>query len=117
MRKILTIAVREFKAIVGTKAFLLSIAMMPILMFGSFVAMEVLQKSGKVEDKRVAIIDPDGNVFESLKTSAGLRNAALDAKLAAENATPQTPKKMTTMVPACRFRRDHVSWWSVLSRN
>jgi ABC-type Na+ efflux pump permease subunit len=33
MRKILTIMIREYKAMVGTKAFLLSILMVPVLMF------------------------------------------------------------------------------------
>ena len=84
MRKILTIAVREFKAIVGTKAFALSLAMMPVLMFGSLFALDMLKNTGKVEEKKVAIIDPDGEMFERLKAAAGLHNAALEAKVEAE---------------------------------
>ena len=60
MIKIFTIACREFKAIVGTKAFLFSIMMMPILMFGGLFALELLQNVGEIEEKRIAIIDPDG---------------------------------------------------------
>ena len=57
MRKILTIAAREYKAMVGTKAFLLSIIMMPVLMLGSIVVMELLRNSGDIKDRKIAIID------------------------------------------------------------
>jgi ABC-type Na+ efflux pump permease subunit len=83
MQKILTIAAREFKAIVGTKAFLISVTMMPILMFGSLFALELMEKAGTIEEKQIGVIDPDGEIFDALTSAAGLHNAALDAKTAA----------------------------------
>ena len=46
MYKLAVIAYREYVAMVGTKAFIFSLVMMPILMFGSFLVMPALQKLG-----------------------------------------------------------------------
>jgi ABC-type Na+ efflux pump permease subunit len=92
MRKILTIASREFKAVVGTKAFALSLAMMPVLMFGSLFALDLLGNIGKVEEKQVVVIDPDGEMFARLKSAAGLHNAALDSKIEAQKAAKERSK-------------------------
>lgn len=79
MSKIITIAVREFRAIVGTKAFLLSISIMPILMFGGFIALQLLQDRGGIEEKKIAVVDHSGKFFEILKTSADANNAFVDS--------------------------------------
>lgn len=86
MDKILTIAAREYRAMVGTKAFLLSIAMMPILMFGSIVAMTALRKFNRTEDRRIAVIDSTGVLYEPLVENISARNAsaARQMELAAE---------------------------------
>ena len=76
MFKILTIAVREYRAMVGTKAFLISICMMPVLMFGSILAMELLRRVGSAEDHRVAVIDHSQRLFESLDRLAAQRRGA-----------------------------------------
>lgn len=82
MKKILTIAFREYKAMVGTKAFLLSIIMMPILMLGSIFVMNFLQGRGEVKTRKIAIIDQTGAFFETLSNAATIRNKQLDASLA-----------------------------------
>jgi ABC-2 type transport system permease protein len=79
MSKILTIAVREFRAIVGTKAFLISLAIMPLLMFGSFLAIELLQKSGGIDEKKIAIIDHSQVFVAYLQQAAQENNLALDS--------------------------------------
>lgn len=79
MRKIITIAGREFRAIVGTKAFLLSISIMPILMFGGLIAMQMLQERGSIEEKRISVIDHSDKFFEFLQTSAEANNAYVDS--------------------------------------
>ena len=78
MKKILTIAVREYRAMVGTKAFLLSIIMMPILMLGSLMAIELMKNAGEVKDRKLAVIDHSGKFIESIKAAAEQKNALLD---------------------------------------
>ena len=79
MRKILTIAAREYKAMVGTKAFLISIIMMPVLMLGSLLIMELLRDSGDVQDRTIAVIDHSGDFLETIVSAAESRAAALSA--------------------------------------
>jgi ABC-2 type transport system permease protein len=82
MRKVLTIAVREYKAAVLTKAFLIGLAMMPILMGGSIVIQWLFKDVRSVEEKKFAVIDrtPGGELFSELKKHAEERNT-LVAKL------------------------------------
>lgn len=82
MRKILTIAFREYKAMVGTKAFLLSITMMPILMLGSIFVMNFLQNSGEVKTRNIAVLDHTGNFYNAISKAASDRNKKLDDQLA-----------------------------------
>ena len=77
MRKILTIAAREYKAMVGTKAFLISIIMMPVLMLGSIFVMELLRNSGEIKDRKIAVIDHTGSYLEAIQTAASNREQAI----------------------------------------
>jgi ABC-type Na+ efflux pump permease subunit len=77
MRKIFTIAVREYRAMVGTKAFLISIIMMPMLMLGGLFATEFLQDAGSVSQRRIAIVDRSGSFYEELSVAVEQRNAML----------------------------------------
>jgi len=78
MRKVLTIAVREYRAMVGTKAFVFSLLMMPLLMFGGIFAMEMLSKSGDIKDQKIVVIDHTGKMFGVLKVAADAHNATLN---------------------------------------
>jgi ABC-type Na+ efflux pump permease subunit len=78
MKKIFIIAAREFRAIVGTKAFLLSIALMPLFMFGSMFAMEALKNAGKIDEKKVAVIDHSKQFLVAIKMSAANNNDMLE---------------------------------------
>src|SRR5262245_12460834 len=69
MAKIWAIAVREYRAMVGTKAFVLSIAIMTILMFGGIIAVDLL-KQFNPDVRRIAIIDSTGLLFEPLQAAA-----------------------------------------------
>ena len=77
MRKTFTIAIREYRAMVGTKAFMISIIMMPILMLGGLIAMEVLRNAGAITERKIAIIDTTGVFYDQLKASADARNKSL----------------------------------------
>ena len=78
MRKIFTIAVREYRAMVGTKAFLLSIVMMPVLMLGSLLAVELTRSAGQIKERKIAVIDHSGKFIEVLKAAADKKNALID---------------------------------------
>ncbi len=77
MRKILTIAAREYRAMVATKAFLISILMMPILMFGGLAAMSLLGSIGEVKERRIVIFGGDENpgIFAALREIAERENS------------------------------------------
>ena len=99
MKKILTIARREYQAMVGTKAFALGLAMMPILMLGGMWLPGLLKGFEKSEERVIAVVDHSGQLFAALDEVAKARAAAVAAELAGEesqvddqsdDATPST---------------------------
>lgn len=80
MQKILTIARREYQAMVATKAFIVGMAMMPILMLGGMIIPKLLRGIEKAEDRRIAVIDHTGQLFLPLKMAADQRNLMLKAE-------------------------------------
>ena len=76
MRKILTVARREYNAGVRTKAFLISLFLMPLLMGGGFLAQLVLQDQVDIQEKRFAVVDrtPNRELVQALSHAAALRN-------------------------------------------
>ncbi len=56
MDKILTIAAREYKAAVKSKAFLITMLLMPVFMGGSIV-MQILLEKIAIKDTKIAIVD------------------------------------------------------------
>ena len=62
---------------VATKAFLGSIVMMPVLMLGGLLAMQLLRNAGTVSERRIAVIDQTGNFYDQLEAAANQRNQAL----------------------------------------
>lgn len=89
MKKIVAVAVREYRAMVGTKAFLIGMLMMPFLMFGSILAMRFLQNSGSIVTQKILVVDQTGRLFDALNQAAKDSNAAIDQMAAAESADPQ----------------------------
>jgi ABC-type Na+ efflux pump permease subunit len=87
MRKILTIARREYQAMVATKAFLLGITLMPILMLGGLWIPRLLKGLERAEIRRIAIVDASNQLFEPLKLIAEHRNQSLS------NSTATKPTK------------------------
>jgi ABC-2 type transport system permease protein len=76
MRKVLVIAIREYRAAVRTKAFLISLIMMPLLMGGSIGVQLLVRKMDDTKEKKFAVVDrtPDRKLFEALKAAAEKRN-------------------------------------------
>lgn len=70
----IVVAMREYQAAVRTKAFIFSLLMLPIMMFGS-IGVQILMKD-KVDtaDKRIAVIDHTGLLIETIEHEAEKRN-------------------------------------------
>ena len=79
MQKILTIARREYQAMVATKAFVIGIALMPVMMLGGMWIPGLLKGMESAEDRRIAIVDGSGQLFEPLQMVANQRNQMLKA--------------------------------------
>jgi len=75
MRKMVVVAMREYQAAVRTKAFIISLVLMPLLMTGSIVVQKLVENKVDVRDKRFAILDYTGLVFDTIKAAASKRNA------------------------------------------
>ena len=74
MRKIIVVAVREYQAAVRTKAFIVMLVAMPVLMGSGFIAMKLLEGQVDTTDKVVAVLDRSGILFDRLKQAAEDRN-------------------------------------------
>ena len=66
---------------VGTKAFLLSIVMMPVLMLGGIVAIQLLNRVGEVKERTIVIADQSGQLLDVLKQASEARNATIKKAL------------------------------------
>ena len=88
MNKILTIALREYKAMVATKTFLLSIVMMPILMLGGLFAIRLLNNVGEVKERKIVVADSSGQMYAVLEAAAAGRNKMID-EMFDENGNPK----------------------------
>ncbi len=76
MNKLFTVAKREFKAAVITKAFIISITMMPLMMGGSILIQMMVKDVKSTKDKTFVVIDrtPDGKVYAALEQVIKVRN-------------------------------------------
>jgi len=77
MRKTWVIAWREFNATVRTKAFVVGIVLMPVLMCGSVVISIITEKLEDRSLQKIAIVDrtPGGKIAPILQTAVEKRNA------------------------------------------
>lgn len=74
MNKILLVAMREYKAIVKTKGFIIGLAIAPILMCSGFIFALFAEKMGDTEDQRLAIVDASGVLAPAIVAAAEARN-------------------------------------------
>jgi ABC-2 type transport system permease protein len=72
-----TVARRDYNAAVRTKAFLISLFIMPLLMGGGLLVQLVVKDQVDTQEKRFAVIDrtADQQLVQALKTAAKARNA------------------------------------------
>jgi ABC-2 type transport system permease protein len=74
MRKILIIALREYRAAVKTKSFIVGLILVPVLMGGSMAAFMIFKDNVDTDDLKIAVIDHSQLVREALQERARLRN-------------------------------------------
>src|SRR5262249_25754192 len=80
VRKILVIARREYFAAVRSKAFIVTLVLMPVLMGGSILIQALFQKLEEQKPRRFAVVDRSGGeLARSLEAHAAADNALLDA--------------------------------------
>jgi ABC-2 type transport system permease protein len=74
MRKVLVIAKREYLASVRTRAFLISLVLMPVLMGGGAIAHNLLEGRVDLETKRLVVVDGTGRLLPQLLAAAEEHN-------------------------------------------
>lgn len=108
MRKILVVALREYLAAVRTKAFLISLVFLPLLMGTSIGIQVFLQGLEKGKEKEIAVVDrtPGRQLFDALKRASKERaSAAWDAALMKQKQAAFTlqPREPAADVHAQRY--------------
>jgi ABC-2 type transport system permease protein len=74
MRKVIVVAKREYQSAVKTKAFLIGLLMMPLIFGGSIVIQRLLRGSVDTKDRRIAVADYTGRLFEVIESAAQQHN-------------------------------------------
>ncbi|UCG88930.1 MAG: ABC transporter permease [Gemmatimonadota bacterium] len=75
MSKLWKVALREYKATVRTKGFIIGLVLAPILMGGGAIGMALFKDRVDTRDRRVAVIDRSGLLAEVLVRAANDRNS------------------------------------------
>lgn len=75
MSRILTVAESEFLTLVKTKFFLISLILVPVLMGGLMFFMQYAESGADREDRRFAVVDRTGILYESVTSAAADFNA------------------------------------------
>jgi ABC-2 type transport system permease protein len=75
MRKVFTVARREYFAAVRSKGFIIGLILAPLLMSGGFVGMALLKDHVDTRDQRLAVVDRSGLIAPILVQAAAARNA------------------------------------------
>ncbi|MDQ3070893.1 MAG: hypothetical protein M3R55_14340, partial [Acidobacteriota bacterium] len=76
MNRVFTVAQMEFLTLVRTKAFLIGILMMPVLIGVSILFQVYAARHVDTTDRRVAVIDQSGALYDTLASAASEHNAA-----------------------------------------
>jgi ABC-type Na+ efflux pump permease subunit len=99
MSKIWVIARREFMAMVGTRAFLATLLIMPVMLFGSLIIMPTLNKISGGRERIIRVVDGTGRVGPQLVTMAEERNELLKESQSesSQKDAKQSAREMTGM--------------------
>jgi ABC-type Na+ efflux pump permease subunit len=86
MNKIFVVAQREFMAMVATRAFLATLLIMPVLMFGGLFLMPALNKISGGKERTIRVVDGTRKIGSQLVAIAEERNRSLSQKDSNESA-------------------------------
>ncbi|MEX2273568.1 MAG: ABC transporter permease, partial [Vicinamibacterales bacterium] len=86
MNRVFTVAQMEFLTLVRTKAFLIGILMMPVLIGVSILFQVYAERHVDTQDRRIAVIDHSGTLYDAVAAAAARHNA--DAGEAASRKGP-----------------------------
>ncbi|MHC4137011.1 MAG: ABC transporter permease [Planctomycetota bacterium] len=75
MSKVPRVAWNEYLCIIRTKAFLISLVLMPVLMGGAIAVQALLKDKVDLSDRRFAVVDESGQLLAALQRAADARNA------------------------------------------
>jgi ABC-type Na+ efflux pump permease subunit len=70
MHKVWAVAVREFVALVGTRTFLITLLLVPIMMFGGAVLMPLLTVLTGGKTRIIRVVDGTGQAASALQEAA-----------------------------------------------
>ncbi|MEX2662286.1 MAG: ABC transporter permease [Vicinamibacterales bacterium] len=79
MNKILTVAASEFSTLVRTKAFVLTLVLMPVLMIASMTLMRAARTATDTNTRTFGYVDHSGFVGPAIEAAAQARNATAAA--------------------------------------
>jgi ABC-type Na+ efflux pump permease subunit len=77
MRKTIVVALRDYQAAVKTKAFLIGLLMMPLMFGGGILFQMMFRNNNDIRDKRVAVVDYTGHLFDGINQASNIRNQTL----------------------------------------
>ncbi|MFM7867666.1 MAG: hypothetical protein ACKPHU_25920 [Planctomycetaceae bacterium] len=99
MNKILTIAWREYQAMVATRAFMIALLLMPVLMLGGAWLPALLRGLETPEVRKIAVVDSTELLFSRFQDAMKQRNQQLQKKQPTEadnTARPDTANSSET---------------------
>ena len=79
MKRVLTIGQSEFLTLVRTKAFIIGIFLMPVLMFAFSMFMGYAERHADTEDRPFAVVDGTGALYDSIAQAAEAHNRDVGA--------------------------------------
>lgn len=79
MNKMLTVAASEFSTLVRTKAFAITLILMPVIMIASVVLTRAAKDATDTNTRRFAYIDQSGMLGPAIEAAAAARNATAGA--------------------------------------
>jgi ABC-2 type transport system permease protein len=80
MRKALVVAGAEWNAAVRSRAFLVSLVLLPVIMGGSIFAQKAVAGHTDSVTRRFAVVDPTGQLYEGLASKTAARNLLVGDK-------------------------------------
>jgi ABC-2 type transport system permease protein len=103
VNKIFAVAEQEFRSLVRSKAFLISIVLLPLMMVLGSVMQRQLGRRTDTRPRRFAVIDPSGRWFDALAARAEARNQHLGA-LKHDSLAPFVPVRVDGSRPLDELR-------------